>query len=317
MSDELPEHSQQSSPARKRKRKHRHAVDGREAELLAAARGGDATLTASLLAAGVKASARDENHCTCLHWASLFGHEEVLALLLDAPSAARLPSKRTKGSRATPLHYAVQCGHSRCAAALLAAGADAHVADITGSTPCSLGLDALVKDVEREARLDALQAARDAAAASAFSSAAWESAQRSGAGAAAWLPSESPLLPSAVRAQACAQWEAFQLAWPVFEARAVAGAEVPCSEVPWPFFATQSGGSRRLLLAMMAMPAKALREAVRSERLRWHPDRWGRLWAGIAAADRPQVEEAAGAVIRALNALADATAEKRSVGGST
>jgi hypothetical protein len=68
---------------------------------------------------------------------------------------------------------------------------------------------------------------------------------------------------------------------------------------------------------MMAMPAKALREAVRSERLRWHPDRWGRLWAGIAAVDRPQVEEAAGTVIRALNALADATAEKRSVGGST
>ncbi len=258
--------------------------------------------------------------------AALFGHENVVTRLLRTPDAARLVCKRTRrveaqrlparhspvltkhgtcsGSGATALHYAVTCGHARCAAALVAAGADAYAKDAQGRTPASLGLRALTQEVAREARLDELQRQREAAAASALASAAWEAAQAAGAGSAAWAATDA-VTPPATRASARAQWDAYQAAWPAFEARAAAPhASLHYDDVPWPFF----GAQKRLVLAMLALPPQELRHAVREERRRWHPDRWSRVRGVIAPADASAVDEAAGLVIRALNALADALA---------
>jgi hypothetical protein len=219
------------------------------------------------------------------------------------------------------LHYAVTCGHGSVAALLLAAGADEYAADSAGATPVSLGLRRLQAASAEEARLDELQAARDVArGASALASAAWEAAQTAGSAA---VDAAAAAVPVA------AQWAAYQVAWPVFEARAAAAdGTLRFDDVPWPFAGawhadgtaarvSRAAAPRRLLLASLPLPRRALREAVREERRRWHPDRWaGRLRGKVAADDAVAVEEAAGGIIRALNALADALAAADSAAGA-
>jgi hypothetical protein len=311
------------SRSRKRKHKHRHGGDdddANEAALLQAARVGDAAAVSALLSSGVRASAHDANRCTALHWCALFGHADAARALLQSPDGARLAAKRTKSSRSTPLHYAATCGHAAVAAALLDAGADEFAADASGATPVSLGLRRLQATTTADARLDALQAARDAAraGAGALASAAWEAAQAAGffahgAAAAAAAAAAVPIT---------TQWAAYQAAWPAFEARAAAApGTLRLHDVPWPFAgawaadgapvvsaaASQTGALPPLLLAALALPMRALREAVREERRRWHPDKAaGRLRAALAPDDVADATQRAEGVIRALNALADA-----------
>jgi hypothetical protein len=68
----------------------------RQAALLEAARAGDAEAVSALLASGVRASARDANRCTALHWCALFGHADAARALLQSPDGARLAAKCTK-----------------------------------------------------------------------------------------------------------------------------------------------------------------------------------------------------------------------------
>jgi hypothetical protein len=324
---EPPARSRSRSCSReRRKRKHKRrrregssddeseASQARDEALFAAARAGDADEVAALLAAGARAGARDANRCTPLHWACLFGHTAAAQALL-ASGGARLARKHAATSRATPLHYAVRCGHGDIAAALVAAGADEYAADASGATPVSLGLRQLQAAAAADARLDALQAARDAARAGggALASAAWEAAQAAG-----FMPAEQP--PPLPRVAPAAQWAAYQAAWPVFEARAAsksAGLAL-IADVPWPFAGCWAADgqqtplppapARRLLLGAIPLARPRLREAVREERRRWHPDRLGRLLAALAPDDALAAQEAAGGVIRELNAIADALA---------
>lgn len=312
-----------SRERRKRKQKRRRcegsgdddkpeASQARDEALFAAARAGDADEMAALLAAGARAGARDANRCTPLHWAALFGHTAAAQALLAA-GGARLARKHAATSRATPLHYAVRCGHGDIAAALVAAGADEFAADSSGATPVSLGLRQLQAAAAADARLDALQAARDAArAGGALASAAWEAAQAAG-----FMPAAQP--PPLPRVAPAAQWAAYQAAWPVFEARAASkSADLALADVPWPFAGCWAADgqqmpllpppARRLLLGALPLARQRLREAVREERRRWHPDRLGRLLAALAPGDAMAAQEAAGGVIRELNAIADALA---------
>jgi hypothetical protein len=239
------------------------------------------------------------------------------------PLTDALLARARRSSRSTPLHYAATCGHAAVAALLLEAGADEFAADAAGATPVSLGLRRLQAATAADARLDALQAARDAArAGGALASAAWEAAQATG-----FFAAGGAAAAAAAAVPVAAQWAAYQAAWPVFEARAAAApGTLHLHDIPWPFVgawaadgtpavsaaaaaaAASTGTSLPpLLLASLAMPVKALREAVREERRRWHPDKAaGRLRGALALADVADATARAEGVIRALNALADA-----------
>lgn len=68
---------------------------------------------------------------TALHYAALWGHVEVAALLLERGADAHAFAADGK----TPLHIAATCGNEEVAALLIAHGADVHARDYRGRTP--------------------------------------------------------------------------------------------------------------------------------------------------------------------------------------
>lgn len=80
---------------------------------------------------------QDEAERTPLVWAIIHSHEAFAAALLDAVSAAGVPTDlhQPDAQGFTPLHYAVHVGLRPTVELLLARGADARACDANGQTP--------------------------------------------------------------------------------------------------------------------------------------------------------------------------------------
>ena len=90
-----------------------------------------------LLAAGASVEARGRDANTPLALASLNGHQEVVALLLESKADANSPTGPDgTESAATPLHLAAFAGSSECLQLLLAAGADCSALDGQVTSHC-------------------------------------------------------------------------------------------------------------------------------------------------------------------------------------
>jgi len=75
---------------------------------------------------------RDEDGMSVLHWACDRGWEEIVAWIVKEWRGL-LDVQDNDGQ--TALHYACCCGHENIVKMLLAAGADADIADVDGVTP--------------------------------------------------------------------------------------------------------------------------------------------------------------------------------------
>lgn len=73
----------------------------------------------------------DSFGATALHYAALWGHTDVAALLLERGADVHAFAADGK----TPLHIAATCGNEEVAALLIAHGADVHAQDYRGRTP--------------------------------------------------------------------------------------------------------------------------------------------------------------------------------------
>ena len=101
------------------------------ADVIAAARAGDAAAVRALLADGADVDARQGDGATALHWAAHRGDLELADVLIEAGADVN-PANALD---ATPLWLASQNGDARLVARLLAAGADANVTLKMGETP--------------------------------------------------------------------------------------------------------------------------------------------------------------------------------------
>ena len=101
----------------------------------AAGRGGDLTAVVQLLRLGSErgfdVNAKNNYGRTPLHYAAGWGNATIVATLLAA--GADVSAKGNYGD--TPLHYAIRWGYTTIAATLLAAGADAYAKNNHGDTP--------------------------------------------------------------------------------------------------------------------------------------------------------------------------------------
>jgi len=105
-----------------------------ETDLHWAARLGDSTVAAALLAAGHDANATENDGTTALHMAAVRGDVTLVQMLLKAGAN---PSQRDALGR-TPLHHAALGGNGALVELLVAAGAEVNVADLQGDTPLHL-----------------------------------------------------------------------------------------------------------------------------------------------------------------------------------
>jgi len=116
--------------------------------LMDAAQDGDAAKVRSLIAEGIDVNIKqlDENlrltevkldaasqdgGTTALHLASMFGHAEVVKLLLELGASTAVKDEDLN----TPLHMAVMGNHADIVRQLTTAGADSSVENAFGDTP--------------------------------------------------------------------------------------------------------------------------------------------------------------------------------------
>ena len=90
---------------------------------------------------GYQASGPD---ATPLHPAALYGHKEVVELLITAGADVNAKEKYEK----TPLHHAAKAGYYEIVELLIAAGADVNVKNIAGKTPLDFDGNADLVDGE-------------------------------------------------------------------------------------------------------------------------------------------------------------------------
>lgn len=84
------------------------------------------------MAHGVEVSARGDQDLTPLHYATIFGRQEVGELLMSREAAV----DATDADGRTPLHYAAEQGHKEVCEFLIRKGANVNRKDtIKGQTP--------------------------------------------------------------------------------------------------------------------------------------------------------------------------------------
>lgn len=108
----------------------RYIIDG-STPLIAAARNCRKTLGELLLNRGAALEARDNNGCTALHMAIVYGPKQMVELLLDR--GASLEAQDNSGY--TALHLAIRGGQKHMVELLLDRGAVIEAPDIHGNTP--------------------------------------------------------------------------------------------------------------------------------------------------------------------------------------
>jgi uncharacterized protein len=112
--------------------------DGRT-PLLVAARDGNVSAVAALLAAGADQTLTDMYmHAVPAHKAAYSGHAEVLQLLANAPRFDLVINDQGPFNGYTPLHDAVWHGHTDCVRVLLDAGARLDLRGHDNKTPADL-----------------------------------------------------------------------------------------------------------------------------------------------------------------------------------
>lgn len=89
---------------------------------------------ATLLELGADVTAEDFYGWQAIHEATLNGHAECLALLLEHGAKVDAAAYNNNGPN-TPLHYAARHGHVRCVELLLTHGADWKCSNKYGETP--------------------------------------------------------------------------------------------------------------------------------------------------------------------------------------
>jgi hypothetical protein len=104
-------------------------------------------------------------------------------------------------------------------------------------------------------------------------------------------------------------WRRYERRWE--EIRGDTARTLRFASIPWPLLDTPlrtddvcEAGVRTFVLSADHPEGATRRERIRDALRRWHPDKFGRQLARVPAGERPAVEQAAGVVVRVLNALA-------------
>ena len=123
--------------------------------LHAALKVGDGELAGAIIAQGADLTEADVVlGATPLHYASLCGDRDLASVILDglrgcADAESRMLVARDECA-GTPLHWALQKGHVKCALTLIAAGSDINDRDVYGYTPLQLASRRGLADVVAE-----------------------------------------------------------------------------------------------------------------------------------------------------------------------
>ncbi|KAL3692097.1 hypothetical protein R1sor_005748 [Riccia sorocarpa] len=303
-----------------------------------AARMGQAGRVRELVESGIKITAKDSSGFTALHWASLYGHTEVVRVLLGLGAGDRKRINRQTETGNTALHLACTGHHAEVAALLQLYKPDEYRENSCGQTPVSLGLRELVKHLNRTVSLDAAQTRLESSRRSRLHEVSDWHLQRD---------PDSSVTPSEDRNEIrkrslrglWSSYEEYEAAWELFVKRftnqssikrqqepsgtstQVAGSvgendeKIRFHDVPWPVtgleLLTGSGkvdesrGRERLLVAEVGASGATLRSLVQQERLRWHPDKFIQVFRRcLSAEDRDEILAGVQTIIQLLNSLA-------------
>ncbi|CAM6085134.1 unnamed protein product [Calypogeia fissa] len=310
------------------------------------ARLGQADRVRELISQGSKVSAKDNSGYSALHWASLYGHVEVVRTLLGlgAGDGKRINHQNDAGN--TALHLACLGHHAQVAAMLRIYKPDEYLMNAYDQTPISLGLRDLVDSVEKIQHLEHLQTQRATTQKHHLLSESldWRMRRDSEFG------TDNIARANGTGSEALGalqgDWDDYNRAYTEFVERFVsrpgtdygtvssrdpptksaglgtvpAGA-IRFHDVPWPVTRTdvQNGGhvpsdkslgNERLLLAELGLTGAALRALIQRERLRWHPDKVLQLFGRhLFSEDKMVIMAGVQTVCQLLNSLADATEE--------
>ncbi|KAH9931184.1 uncharacterized protein BXZ73DRAFT_47478, partial [Epithele typhae] len=87
------------------------------------------------------------------------------------------------------------------------------------------------------------------------------------------------------------------------------------ADVPWPVVGRpaapgeiETAGIEAFVLAG-GLPGDRARDRVKGAMMRWHPDRFGRLWGRVREEERAEIEEGVGLVARCLSELMEKYAQ--------
>lgn len=107
------------------------------AQLIPAAKKGNAQIVSDSLKAGADVNERDDHGATALMWGSLRGYREVVAVLISSRADTSLHDDRGQ----TALHWAAMRGKTDIVKLLLEAGADRTKTDAAGKDPAAVALE--------------------------------------------------------------------------------------------------------------------------------------------------------------------------------
>jgi serine/threonine-protein phosphatase 6 regulatory ankyrin repeat subunit B len=115
-----------------------HSLAGRTALMIAARSDSSASLVALLLQRRADVAAADNNGYNSLMWAACKNHVDVMSLLLQAPGVPEAWVNAQAHDGSTTLTVASEHGATAAVKALIAAGADVHLATNAGCTALHL-----------------------------------------------------------------------------------------------------------------------------------------------------------------------------------
>ncbi|XP_024372464.1 uncharacterized protein [Physcomitrium patens] len=295
---------------KRRRREEKRDNDEEEKLLLYAARLGDVEQISKLLKLGVYVSCKDDSGYSALHWASLYGHIDVVRALLCAGAGDGKRINRKTNSGNTPLHFACTGQHAEIAALLQLYKPDVYAVNEYGQTPVSLGLRNLVGKIEKEQRLAEMQALRNHSRLKLLVSES-DFERQVNVGEHGQNTSETEILQ---------KWEAYQSAWSEFVRKygkkesGISSSvgddgkqEINFQDVPWPLMSRKgSEVGEELLLSLLHISGNDLHSLIQQERLRWHPDKFIQLFGSqLSNLHRDAVLLGVKTVSQLLNSLAN------------
>ncbi|KAG0578452.1 hypothetical protein KC19_4G023900 [Ceratodon purpureus] len=282
-------------------------VDESEKSFLEAARLGGVEQISELLKQGVRVSCKDDSGYSALHWASLYGHINVVRALLGAGAGDGKRINRKTNSGNTPLHFACTGQHAEVAALLQLYKPDIYAANEYGQTPVSLGLRKLVGRIEEEQRLAQIQALRNQSRLTLLiHESNFERKINLGEHGTSMVT------------EVWQKWEVYQTAWSNFlqkygkrdtditSSNSDDGEEISFQDVPWPLMKRRaSEDGEDLLLSLLHISGNDLHSLIQQERLRWHPDKFVQTFGSrLSISQRDAILLGVKTVSQLLNTLA-------------